>query len=322
MSASSSLSNIDSLSLHGLNHRGDKAAKRPSVNHLLLVQHDGESASYNGSTPPGALMRYPGGKTRLAKRIVPEIFAQGDLSMVEYREPFVGGGSILHKLLSDTRRIWINDVDADLAALHTSVMLYPDDLKERILAFEPSPDEFHRMKNELRLGAVDIAYRDTLVERGFYKLAVHRMSYSGLGTMGGALSDTGSRWNPYELCRTIDHVHNLISKNSIRNNSCTSVDFNELILDDSRPAVLYIDPPYVAKGGECYEHSFTERDHIRLADALRRTPHGWVLSYDNHPLVRSLYGGWTDIQQISASYSAAGARVATELLITPIGKGK
>ncbi|MDR3707167.1 MAG: DNA adenine methylase [Capsulimonadaceae bacterium] len=305
----------------GKTRRPDKAAKRPGIWSPKPVQSDSTSTSSIVKSP-GALLRYPGGKTRLAKLIVPEIFSQGNLSTAEYREPFIGGGSILHRVLPNARSIWINDVDADLAALHTSVMLYPDDLKERILAFEPSDEEFRRMKNELRFGAADLTYRDTLVERGFYKLAVHRMGRSGLGTKGGAMKNIASRWNPCKLCKTIDHLHNLFSKNSIRNHCCTSVDFEELILDDNRPAVLYLDPPYVAKGSKCYEHSFTERDHLRLADALKRTPHGWVLSYDNHPLVHELYGGWADIKEIAASYSAAGARMAMELLITPIGKGK
>ncbi|KKL03797.1 hypothetical protein LCGC14_2622550, partial [marine sediment metagenome] len=80
-------------------------------------------------------------------------------------------------------------------------------------------------------------------------------------------------------------------------------------------ALVYLDPPYFEKGGQCYKHSFSEEDHVRLATALRDTHHQWVLSYDDCPEVRDLYS-FARIQELPVNYSIAGSVPNVELLIT------
>jgi len=260
---------------------------------------------------------YPGGKTRLAKLITRTLAAQGDYRNVEYREPFVGGGSIAHALLPELNKVWINDIDVDLAALHTSVMNYQIDLMARIWNFEPSLDSFNQIRRDLCAEMHPPHTRDEIVYRGFSKLAVHRMSYSGLRTMGGPRPDIGSQWNGRKLSQTIGSLHEMFGQVKVRENRCTTTDFEELILDDSSPALIYLDPPHVNAGIKCYKHAFDERDHVRLADALKQTQHGWVMTYDDHPLIRTLYKDWAHLHEINVRYSLAGARVGGELLITP-----
>jgi len=56
--------------------------------------------------------RYPGGKSRAIKTIAPLI-----PGFEQYREPFVGGGSlfIYLKQVFSKRKFWINDLYFDLA---------------------------------------------------------------------------------------------------------------------------------------------------------------------------------------------------------------
>jgi DNA adenine methylase len=65
------------------------------------------------------------------------------------------------------------------------------------------------------------------------------------------------------------------------------------IEDESRTAI-YLDPPYVKKGAK-YSYDFATADHERLAKSVRRFRLARVVIsyYDNHPLVRELYEGWT-----------------------------
>jgi DNA adenine methylase len=59
-------------------------------------------------------LRYPGGKSRAIKQILPQI----TLNIREYREPFLGGGSVFFavKQLFDQqiKAYWINDLNPDL----------------------------------------------------------------------------------------------------------------------------------------------------------------------------------------------------------------
>lgn len=77
--------------------------------------------------------------------------------------------------------------------------------------------------------------------------------------------------------------------------TCLNRDAFELLekVEDVRGLAMYIDPPYVAKGAR-YVHDFDAGDHERLAHALRRfTKARIVVSYYEHPSLRSIYKGWT-----------------------------
>lgn len=59
-----------------------------------------------------SLLRYPGGKSRAIQQIAQHI----PQDFTEYREPFVGGGSVFiwFKQQYPTRQFWINDLNRDV----------------------------------------------------------------------------------------------------------------------------------------------------------------------------------------------------------------
>jgi DNA adenine methylase len=262
-----------------------------------------------------SLLRYPGGKAKLLKPLLFELLRHN--RTYEYREPFFGGGAVgLGYLAADpnARKVWLNDRDVGIASLWTAVMWYPGDLKDRIKAFQPSPEAFFKIREILR-AVTATASRNDIVEVGFNKLAIHRISYSGLGTMaGGPLGGRkqtsvtiGSRWNPSQLCSVIDALHTRLAGCDVRHASCTSFDFAHVIQDDSYPSIIYLDPPYYGKGNELYQFGFTYADHVRLAELLKASKHCWVLSYDDCPEIRELYG-WASLQVIDVSYSITASK--------------
>jgi site-specific DNA-adenine methylase len=86
-------------------------------------------------------------------------------------------------------------------------------------------------------------------------------------------------------------------------------------------AVVYADPPYVSAGGRLYARSFTAGDHGALAAGLTGAPYRWLLSYDDHPTTRRLYGTIPGLGRyaVTHSYSTTGVRrrasASAELLI-------
>lgn len=281
--------------------------------------------------------RYPGGKSKLRKRIASKIHDIIDGSNVEYREPFFGGGSIGLLLMRDNpnlRDVWINDFDLGVSALWTTVIRRPELLIEKVRSFVPSVDAFYRFKDDLASCAYGDA--DSCADYGFKKLAIHQISYSGLGTKsGGPLGGRDQksaykidcRWSPDYICNKIVDINKMFSCMNVRNNKCTSYDFCDVITDCEKPAVIYLDPPYYDKGNDLYQHGLSILDHQRLADCLRTTNHRWLLSYDNCEEVRDLYS-WANmevIEEVSYSITATkdketggrASRVKSELLITP-----
>lgn len=167
-----------------------------------------------------SFFRYPGGKSKLCNQIIGKLKQLAGFDRLEYREPFFGGGSIGSILLSQPNnisRIWINDFDLGISALWTSVIRYPDLLKERVMSFVPSVERFDEYKQLLMSHDLPVFNPNNddiaLVEYGFMKLAIHQISYSGLGTMsGGPLGGREQkstypidcRWSPQYICKKID----------------------------------------------------------------------------------------------------------------------
>jgi DNA adenine methylase len=218
--------------------------------------------------------------------------------------------------------VWINDKDPGIAALWTAIAQHPVRLIECVEAFRPSVDAFDAFKQTLLAVESVPAEPEAVVDLAFKKLALHQMSFSGLGTMsGGPLGGRlqlskytiDSRWSSHRLCKRIGELHERFAAANVP--GCTCLDFAELIQDEKVDCFIYCDPPYVVQGNGLYQCSFTEQDHVRLAECLRKSPHPWVLSYDDCPLVRDLYS-WANIEEVAVGYSVSSVRRTAELLIT------
>lgn len=263
-----------------------------------------------------AQIRYVGSKYRIRDQIIasfPNEIRFGLWSSCckwTYIEPFFGSGAIGWELLKDLSagcHVWVNDKDYSLVCLWKSVEDSPAELCRKIDAFIPSVDAFNLFKAEDGRRDLDP------VELGFRKLALHQMSFSGLGVKSGgplggqdqsnATYNVGCRWNPEMETMKVWHRHRLL-----RSFHCqiTCKDFGEVFQSVQKNCFAYCDPPYVVKGEESYKHFFNEGDHVRLRDVLFNVPCRWAVSYDDHPLVRRLYHG-RRIQEVDLVYSAGVA---------------
>jgi DNA adenine methylase len=267
-----------------------------------------------------SFVRYPGGKSKLRDQITKRLAEQAEHCGLQYREPFFGGGSIGLKLLCDNpdiTQIWINDKDIGIACLWTAVIRYPEEFKDRVLDFTPSVAAFHELRDEL-IGVSEMPKRrGKIVDIGFKKLAVHQMSYSGLGTtsggpLGGEKQNSrykiDCRWSPNYICKKVDILHTRFGAITVYDDGCTNLDFADLITDTRHDSLLYLDPPYFEKGNDLYQHGFDLKDHERLAEALRNTTHAWVLSYDDCPEVHELYDGWASVEPLDVKYSITATK--------------
>ena len=113
----------------------------------------------------------------------------------EFREPFLGGGAVGLSLLAENqaiRRAWINDRDPAMAALWDAVIQIPTSLRVFVeilpeaMRLFPSSDYYQDDTEVLRSisNTSDTRkYPPGLVAA--MKLAVHQISFSGLGTRAG-----------------------------------------------------------------------------------------------------------------------------------------
>ncbi len=263
------------------------------------------------------MIRYPGSKDKIAEDILARfpcsfldpLFQVGDL---DYREPFFGAGAVgfrLLGLLPRRTRVWLNDRDYGMVCLWNAVRGDPAALIDKIDRFAPSVAEFDRLKQlDAELTPEDSA---DVVEVGFRKFALHRISFSGLGAMAGgpiggraqsSKFSVGCRWNPVQHRADVRRLAKLLR--AFPHLQITCRDFAEVIDGAPAHAFIYADPPYYEKGPELYKFSLSDDDHRRLASSLAACRANWVLSYDDHPFVRGLYP-WAAIESIAFKYTTA-----------------
>ena len=279
-----------------------------------------------------ALIRYPGSKEKLADpimRLMPEEVSFelcSQSSNWEYREPFFGAGAIgfrVMRTLGQGSRVVVNDIDRGMVCLWRAVHKTPQKLIDMIERFKPSADYFYEFKQ---------SDGDETIEElraGFRKLALHQMSVSGFGAMsGGPLGGreqnnpkypVDCRWNASRLKRHVAACHKVFRR--FEHITISHGDFESVIDGAGERCCIYLDPPYVEKGSQLYKYNMSEADHRRLAARLHETTTPWVLSYDDHPLIRSLYDD-CNIHELSVTYSNAVCKTVErpkngEIVIVP-----
>ncbi len=252
-------------------------------------------------------LRYPGGKFYALKHIMPFIEC---VHHDEYREPFFGGGSVFFAKEKSFYNI-INDLESDI--MHLFRVIQNNELCEalcELVSREVATKERHSEVKEM--------IPDSSLARAFKTFYLNRTSYSGIinapawGYAEGK-SSPPQNW-PHFLrgaCKKLQGVE------------IYSTDFSDIIMLEPKGEIvlMYLDPPYVnADQRRAYTKAFTEYDHLRLAEILKKTPHHFCLSYDDCPEVRQWYS-WANIYDVSWLYNTDNnnggvRRKGKELIIT------
>lgn len=235
-------------------------------------------------------LRYPGGKSRaLANlfRFLP------DLSQAtEYREPFLGGGSVA---LEVTKRypnlsIWVNDLYEPLVNFWKTLQDDGDAMYERLKNLKlkfPDPKSAKNLFLEAKELVNESDQSDLSRACSFY--VVNKCSFSGL-TESSSFSKQASESN-FSM-RGIEKLPQYTEL--IENWKITQGRYNDLLTDD-RSIVTYMDPPYeiesnlYGKRGSMHKHF----DHDGFAKICDRFIGPQLISYNSSQLVRDRFDGWT-----------------------------
>lgn len=262
-------------------------------------------------------LRYPGGKGKLAA-YVKRILKQNNLLDGEYVEPYAGGAAIALELLFHeyVSRIHINDVSRPVYSFWRSVLDHTEELC-RLVHDTPRTVEAWSIQKCTLAQAKDA---DTL-SLGFAVFYLNRTNRSGIlngGVIGGR-DQSGpwkidARYNAPELIFRIQSIAKLRHRISL-----TGIDAGRLITEgvDQWPdkTLIYSDPPYYVKGRDLYYDFYQPEDHARMAILIQAAVkrQRWIVSYDDHPEIRRLYG---ERQFISygIGYSARTTKKGAEIM--------
>ena len=272
------------------------------------------------SAPTRPVLRYHGGKFRLAPKLV-RIFPAHRV----YTEVFGGGASVLMHKPRSYAEIY-NDLDGEVV----NVFRVLQDSKkaqrlERLLRLTP----FARREFELgyRPTRSDVERARRTIIRSFMgfgsdSLTRLKASRAGFNTRISSVMRTGLRWNanssgtapatdwasyPLQIaffCQRIQGV-------TIENRDALTI----LRQADRDDALHYVDPPYPMSVRSSREHRYrfemTDADHEELADTLRRLEGMVIISSYPGRLYESLYSGWKRIQWTGGQFCSANSQSQT-----------
>ena len=245
-----------------------------------------------GPTGRYSPLRYPGGKGKLSKFMAAVVRANG-LSDGRYIEPYAGGAGVAWELLITgvVRRVLINDISPPLFAFWTSVLSHTDDLCQRIRDVPLSVEEWDRQKEIFR-NPEDAS----TIDLGLSFFYLNRTNRSGIlngGVIGGRKQEgkwrMDARFNREDLIHRIRKIAECAGRIEV-----TCADAVEFLRgksgDFGEKDLIYLDPPYFAKGRMLYYDAYKPDDHAAVAELLADLEEPrWVVSYDDVETIRSLY---------------------------------
>lgn len=257
-------------------------------------------------------LRYPGGKTQLYP-FVREILKHNSLLGETYIEPFAGGAGLAIKLLlnNDVKRIIINDLDYAIYSIWYSILNYTDDFCQKILDTDISVPEWDNQRR------IYFSQTDNIFDLGFSAFYLNRTNRSGIikgGIIGGREQNgpyrIDARFNKVALIKKIKDISQ--HKSQIIVTNYDTADFlSDGVLNSYYKTFINFDPPYVVKGSQLYQNSFSTIDHEILSSLISKCKRKWIVTYDVCPLVEKLYKKYRKAY-IGVNYSASNSGKAKE----------
>lgn len=245
-------------------------------------------------------LRYPGGKSRaveLINTLVPDFN--------EFREPFVGGGSVFVSLKQQypNKKYWINDIYYELYKFWDITQNHIDDLIEQIYFWRnkfTEGKELHRylIDNKSKFNEIEIA-------SAFF--IFNRITFSGTTESGGFSNQA------FKERFTVSSIQRLKQLAKVLpNTKITNLDYQEVVEKEGDNVFLFLDPPYFSatksalygKNGNLHK----QFDHKRFAEIMKTCTHKWLITYDDSDYIKELF----DFAEISPYKLMYGMRNQTK----------
>ncbi|MCG7520882.1 DNA adenine methylase [Ruegeria sp. Ofav3-42] len=249
----------------------------------------------------GAIVRYHGGKVRLAEKIT-SLFPGHDA----YVEPFGGGAAVLLAKVRSRLEVY-NDLDGDMvtlfrvlrdnsAALAEAIALTPFSRAEHQLSYEKCDSDLERARRVLIRSHF-----------GHGSSGIHRKTgFRGAGMRAGTLPVHLWQTLPEAVQRTAERMRGVVIEQR------PAIDV--MRTNDGPTTLHYVDPPYLPETrdkGSDYRHEMTVDEHSQLLDDLQGLQGHVVLSGYASDLYDTALSGWRRVE-IKTRADRAGER--TEIL--------
>ncbi|MBE7524800.1 DNA adenine methylase [Patescibacteria group bacterium] len=263
-------------------------------------------------------LRYPGGKTRLANKLLEAIEKNFDQKeKVILVEPYAGGAGASLTLLfaGKVEKIVINDLDRAIFTFWKIAVSDTNYLINKIRRTEVTIKEWKKQK---------AIYISTKNERklAFATLFLNRTNRSGImngGPIGGIDQSGAWKVNARFTKKTIIDRLEKIKESRNKIDVC-NLDGIELLKKleerkNRKQYFIFLDPPYFQKGQSLYLNHYNKKDHENLSEFLEKSAFKkWVMTYDNVPYIKNLYATMRT-RGFAIQHNAYESKIGREVMI-------
>ena len=237
-------------------------------------------------------LRYPGGKSRACTKMgqfFPEL-----REYVEFREPFLGGGSVaIHvSKLYPHLKITVNDLYEPLINFWMNLQMFGDDLTrdlKNLKIAHCNQDSARCLFAEMKDVINDSKY--TNLERAVAFYVVNKCSFSGLtesSSFSAQASDSNFSMRGIEKLPEYSEIISHWHINSYSYEYCFRTDIHDGLF-------MYLDPPYDIKdnlyGKKGAMHKSFDHDKF-AADCEEHNNINMLISYNSDQLVKDRFKNW------------------------------
>lgn len=264
-----------------------------------------ENNNYRAIEPVRPVAPYIGGKKQLAKAAIAAIDA---IDHQTYAEVFVGMGGVFFRRTRQPKAEVINDLSSDVANLFRVLQRHYVPLMDMLRWQLTSRREFERLAASEPSTLTDL-------ERAGRFLYLQRTAFGGkvAGRSFGVSPTHSGRFDVAKLGPILEAAHERLSGVVIE-----ALPYADLLARYDRAGTLfYLDPPYWGSERDYGRDMFGRADFARLADLLAGLKGRFVMSINDTPEVRNLFGRFS-IAAVPVTYTIGrDAAVKTgELIIS------
>lgn len=232
-------------------------------------------------------LRTPGGKSKALPKLLEHI-----TTFEEYRENFLGGGSMFLRLaqLYPDKIYWINDLQYATYAVWNTIY----NNSEQMIQFILEQKNKYKNENEGRMlhtycrKEIDIVDKKDEFLTACYLYILNKTSFSGLSRIGSYAPQAFTSNFTIKCINNLKNVSNIM--HSVKSLKITNLDYSKLLVNDEN-TFIFCDPPYNIKHNLYGNDGDMHRgfNHKKFSDDIKNCKSKWMITYNDNPTIKEWF---------------------------------